>query len=86
MDILAKADYVFIAGEAESHCVLETVEDLVEDFGDKPETLAKVFFLRDCTSPVRHPEIDFHSIALARFAEFGRQGVRFIVSTDPWPF
>jgi nicotinamidase-related amidase len=77
---------VVIAGEAESHCVLETVEDLVEEFGDQPQTLQKVLFLRDCTSPVRHPEIDFHAIALARFAELERRGVRFVNSTDPLPF
>jgi nicotinamidase-related amidase len=86
MDILARADWVVIAGEAESHCVLETVEDLVEEFGDQPQTLQKVLFLRDCTSPVRHPEIDFHAIALARFAELERRGVRFVNSTDPLPF
>jgi nicotinamidase-related amidase len=86
MSTLAQADYVIIAGEAESHCVLETVEDLVEEFGDRPEMLRKVLFLRDCTSPVLHPEIDFHAIALGRFAEFELKGVRFINSTDPLPF
>lgn len=86
LDILAEADYVFVAGEAESHCVLETVEDLVEEFGQQSETLAKVYFLRDCTSPVVHPEVDFHAIALARFASFGQQGVNFVDSTDPLPF
>ncbi len=86
LDILAQADHIIIAGEAESHCVLETIEDLVEAFRDRPEILKKVLFLRDCTSPVIHPEIDFHAIALRRFAEFQRQGVRFIDSTDPLPF
>ncbi len=86
LDILAGADHVIIAGEAESHCVLETVEDLVENFGSQPELLAKVYFLRDCTSPVLHPEIDFHAIALSRFAEFEQQGVNFIDSSDPLPF
>jgi nicotinamidase-related amidase len=86
LNILAQADYIIVAGEAESHCVLETVEDLVEDFGDQPEMLQKVFFLRDCTSPVRHPDIDFHAIALGRFADFAWQGINFINSTDPLPF
>lgn len=85
MDILSQADDIYIAGEAESHCVLETVEDLVEEFGDQPAALARVHFLRDCTSPVVHPEIDFHKIAQARFAEFARLGVRFVNSTDPLP-
>ncbi|MFQ5400454.1 MAG: hypothetical protein ACE5E7_12760 [Anaerolineae bacterium] len=86
LDTLANADVVLIAGEAESHCVLETVEDLVEDFGDKPDALRKIYFLRDCTSPVLHPDVDFHAIALKRFAEFEKQGVNFINSTDKLPF
>ncbi len=86
LDTLADADIVLIAGEAESHCVLETVEDLVEDFSAKPDALQKIYFLRDCTSPVQHPDVDFHAIALKRFAEFERQGVNFINSTDKLPF
>ncbi|MBK7177310.1 MAG: hypothetical protein KA362_15740 [Chloroflexi bacterium] len=86
LDTLADADVVLIAGEAESHCVLETVEDLVEDFSAKPDALQKIYFLRDCTSPVQHPDVDFHAIALKRFAEFERQGVNFINSTDKLPF
>jgi nicotinamidase/pyrazinamidase len=86
LDTLAQADVVVIAGEAESHCVLETVEDLVEDFSSQPEALQKIYFLRDCTSPVQHPDVDFHAIAQARFAEFEKQGVNFINSTDKLPF
>jgi len=86
LDTLSDADIVLVAGEAESHCVLETVEDLVEDFGDKSNALQKVYFLRDCTSPVVHPDIDFHAIATKRFAEFEKQGVNLINSTDPLPF
>lgn len=80
LDTLAAADVVVIAGEAESHCVLETVEDLVEDFGQKPDQLQKIYFLSDCTSPVLHPDVDFHAIAQARFADFAKQGVNFINS------
>ncbi|MDJ0753473.1 MAG: hypothetical protein QNJ45_08140 [Ardenticatenaceae bacterium] len=83
LDTLADADVVYIAGEAESHCVLESVEDIVEDFGNKPDQLQKIFFLRDCTSPVVHPDIDFHAIALKRFKEFEKQGVNFVDSKDP---
>ncbi len=86
LDTLAQADVVVIAGEAESHCVLETVEDLVEDFSGQPEALRKIYFLRDCTSPVLHPDVDFHAIAQARFADFEKQGVNFINSTDKLPF
>jgi nicotinamidase-related amidase len=81
IDELAEADLIVVAGEAMSHCVLETVEDLVEEFGDRPDVLRKVLFLRDCTSPVVHPEIDFRAIAAARLAEFEQMGVRLVDST-----
>lgn len=86
LDTLSQADVVVIAGEAESHCVLETVEDLVEDFSGQPEALQKIYFLRDCTSPVQHPDVDFHAIAQKHFADFEKQGVNFIDSTDTLPF
>lgn len=87
LDTLSQADVVIIAGEAESHCVLETVEDVVEDFSQKTDALQKLFFLKDCTSPVQHPDIDFHAIAMNRFQAFEKQGVHFIESTTtPLPF
>lgn len=86
LDTLAAADAIIVAGEAESHCVLETVEDLVEEFRAQPETLHKIYFLSDCTSPVLHPDVDFHAIALERFADFAKQGVNFIESTADLPF
>ena len=55
LDQLAAADAVYIAGEAESHCVLETVEDIVTEFRSQPGLLEKVHLLQDCTSPVVHP-------------------------------
>jgi nicotinamidase-related amidase len=82
LDELAEADLIVVAGEAMSHCVLETMEDLVDEFGDQPEVLRKVLFLRNCTSPVVHPEIDFRAIAAARLAEFERQGVQLVNSAD----
>lgn len=86
LDILASADAVLIAGEAESHCVLETVEDLVEEFDAQPDVLRKIYFLRDCTSAVQHPEIDFHALAATRLAEFEALGITFITTIDPLPF
>lgn len=83
---LERYDAVLFAGEAESHCVLETVEDVVEAFGDQPGMLHKLYVLRDCTSAVQHPEIDFHALALARFEEFEKKGVNFVDSTEPLPF
>ncbi len=82
---LDEYDHIVIAGEAETHCVLETVEDLVEVFRDAPEKLARIHILRDCMSPVRHPTIDFHAIALERFREFEKRGARLVRSVDTVP-
>lgn len=86
VNTLAQADYVFVAGEAESHCVLETLEDLVEAWRGQPKRLERLYVLRDCMSPVVHPVVDFHALALEQFAKFEAQGVRFIASTDELPF
>jgi nicotinamidase-related amidase len=84
--MLRSRDHILIAGEAASHCVLETVEDLVEEFTDEPGMLNKLYILRDCTSPVRHPRVDFAALTAQRFAEFEKQGIHFLNSTDPLPF
>lgn len=86
INALGRADYVFVAGEAESHCVLETLEDLVEAWRGQPKRLERLFVLRDCMSPVVHPAVDFHALALEQFRKFEAQGVRFINSTDELPF
>lgn len=86
LDTLEQADAIVIAGEAESHCVLETVEDLVDEFGGQPDVLQKIYFLRDCTSAVVHPEIDFHAIATRQLQAFAQQGINLLESTDPLPF
>lgn len=78
LDTLSKADTIIVAGEAASHCVLESVADIVEDFA--PHDLPKLHIMRDCMSPVVHPAVDFDAIARAEFAKFEAQGVRFIDS------
>ena len=83
LDSLAAADAVYVAGEAESHCVLESLEDIVAEFSRQPGLLSKVALLEDCTSPVVHPQIDFHAIAQERLNEFARKGLRLVTSRDP---
>jgi len=80
---LEKEDMLLIAGEASSHCVLETVNDLVQAFADRPDMLSRFHILQDCMSPVMHPEIDFAALAQAEYERFAQMGVRFINSEDP---
>ena len=86
INALAEYDYLLIAGEAESHCVLETSKDLVEVFSDRPEQLNRIHILQDCMSPVPHHEVDFHALAIDQFEKFKKEGIRLINSTDPLPF
>lgn len=82
LETLAESDAVFVAGEAQSHCVLETMEDIVTEFGDRPQILQKFYVLKDCMSPVVHPEIDFGAIAQQQFDEFAELGVNLVESTE----
>jgi nicotinamidase/pyrazinamidase len=83
LDEILGYDSVYIAGQAKSHCVLETITSIVRRFGDAPEVLRKLHILTDCTSSVVHPEIDFDAMANEAFARFANLGVRLVTSADP---
>ncbi len=77
---LDASDVIIIAGEAESHCVLATVGDLVNHYADHPERLRSIYVLQDCMSPVQHPEIDFHALAWEQYRQYAAMGVNFVDS------
>lgn len=83
LEIFDGYDHILIAGEAETHCVLETVRDIVELVAGDSDELSRFFVLRDCMSPVRHPDIDFHTMAVEQFAEWERMGLRLVDGNDP---
>jgi nicotinamidase-related amidase len=49
LDRLASASKILIAGEAGSHCVKATVEDILRY---RPETATRIVLITDCMSPV----------------------------------
>jgi len=92
---LLSADTVVIAGQAASHCVKSSIDDLLDEIVAQDKQLAgKVYVLADCMSAVTVPDgrggfvADFTpqaDEALGRFADAGMHVVR---STDPietWP-
>jgi nicotinamidase/pyrazinamidase len=83
LDAVMRHDKVYIAGEAKSHCVLETERQLVSRFGNQPALMKRLYFLRDCTSSVQHPAIDFDALAEEELVTMERLGVQMAVSTDP---
>jgi nicotinamidase-related amidase len=77
-------DAVIIAGQAKSHCVAWTIEDLLTDIKARDPNLAKkVYLLEDCTSPVVVPNVvDFTEQADAAFERFAKAGMHIVKSTE----
>lgn len=86
---LLQYDYLVIAGQAKSHCVAWTIEDLLtEILAQDPELAKKVYLLEDCTSPVITPDMDFTQQGNEAFDRFRDAGMHVVTSTDPidsWP-
>ncbi len=83
-------DAVVIAGQAKSHCVAWTIDDLLSEIlAFDPVLAGKVYLLEDCTSPVVVPGIiDFTDDADRAFQRFRDAGMHLVRSTDPvntWP-
>lgn len=83
LDMLGRYDRVYVAGEAKSHCVLETMHQILRYFENQPEVIKKIYFLTDCTSSVAHPAIDFESLANTELSKMAQSGVVMVKSTDP---
>ncbi len=81
LDAIMQHDKVYIAGEAKSHCVLETERQIIGHFGHQPELLAKLYFLKDCTSSVQNPVIDFDAMAEKELTQMERLGAHLVLST-----
>jgi nicotinamidase-related amidase len=87
---LLKFDGVLIAGQAKSHCVAWTIEDLLDAINTEDIKLAeKVYLLEDCTSAVVVPGVfDYTDQADLAFKRFSEAGMHVVRSTDPitsWP-
>ena len=82
---LLNFDIIIIAGQAKSHCVAWTIDDLLQDFLLRKKHLTnKVYLLEDCTSPVVIPgSIDYSDIANESFQKFADAGMHIVKSTDP---
>ncbi|MGK7944332.1 MAG: isochorismatase [Microcystaceae cyanobacterium] len=78
-------DAVIIAGQAKSHCVAWTIDDLLtEILAQDPNLAKKVYLLEDCTSPVVVPGVvDFTPQADAAFQRFANAGMHVVKSSIP---
>jgi len=87
LEMLFSFDAVVIAGQAKSHCVAWTIDDLLGS--PYPGLAQKVYLLEDCTSPVVVPGVaDYTYEADAAFERFAGAGMHVVRSDDPiesWP-
>ncbi|WP_220789273.1 cysteine hydrolase family protein [Craterilacuibacter sinensis] len=73
--MLARADALLIAGQALSHCVASTIEDLPTQLGEP--YLQKMWLLSDCSSPVP----GFETIAETFMSKMGARGMHSVHSS-----
>lgn len=92
---LLTSDAVLVAGQAASHCVKSTIDDLLGEILTQDPALArKVYLLTDCMSAVTVPDgrggllADFTPQAEEALQRFADAGMHLVRSTDPiedWP-
>jgi nicotinamidase-related amidase len=87
---LLEFDAIVIAGQAKSHCVAWTIEDLLNEILTVDKEMAeKVYLIEDCSSPVVVPGVvDYTDQADAAFQRYSNVGMHVVRSTDPiasWP-
>jgi len=89
-EMLLNYDAIVVAGQAKSHCVAWSVEDLLSEITARdPELAQKVYLLEDCTSPVVVPDVvDFTESAEAAYDRFAEAGMHRVTTQTPmaeWP-
>jgi nicotinamidase-related amidase len=90
IDRLLTFDAVVVAGQAKSHCLAWTIDDLLADDDARERRLAeRTYLLEDCTSPVVVPGVvDYTDEADAAFERYADAGLHVVRSTEPiesWP-
>lgn len=80
--MLQEADVIVVAGEASSHCVKATIEQVADNIGD--EHVKKFRLLTDCMSPVYAPAfgVDFRPQAATFLTEMSARGMELTTSVD----
>jgi nicotinamidase-related amidase len=86
---LLAADAVIIAGQAASHCVKSSIDDILSEIAAQDRALAKkIYLLTDCMSSVAIPDgkggfvADFTPEADAALKRFADAGMNLVKSTD----
>jgi len=89
--MLLEYDRIYVFGQAKSHCVLSTLNDMRDRIQATDPSLAdKIWILEDAMSPVPAPPInplppslDFPAITARAFETFKKAGMHMCRTTDP---
>jgi nicotinamidase/pyrazinamidase len=76
IQVVETADTIVFAGEASTHCVYNSIYDMIANFGE--ETIKKLVILTDCMSPVP----GYEHIADKMFKDLSAKGVRLARASD----
>lgn len=78
LDFVGKYDKIIITGQAKSHCVMETMNSVMNFFQGDQNTIKKIFFLEDCTSSIP----GFEDATEKAFSDFSAKGLNIINTKD----
>jgi nicotinamidase-related amidase len=82
-------DAVVVAGQAKSHCMAWTIDDLLAEEAAGERLAERTYLLEDCTSPVVVPGVvDYTEQADAAFERYAAAGMHVVRAADPiesWP-
>lgn len=78
LDAIAKFDKIVITGQAKSHCVLESIAQMLEHYQNDPETMGKIYIIEDTMSVIQ----SFEDATEEAFDDFRRRGVNLVSTQD----
>lgn len=79
LDAVAQYDTIYVAGEASSHCVLASLEQILDHYKDNRAVTSRITLLEDCMSPIA----GFGNSTAERFIQFQEKyGIQISKSTD----
>jgi nicotinamidase-related amidase len=79
LNALEKYDKIVIVGEAKSHCVLESISQILDYYKDREDVRRKIYILEDCMSSIQ----GFEDSTEEAFKEFKNKfSVNITKSTD----
>jgi len=78
LDLIASFDRIIITGQAKSHCVLESINQMLDHYQGDTSILSKIFILEDTMSSIDGFEDDTEKA----YDEFKQQGVNLVTTQD----